>query len=270
MHLSPLSTLIVAVVLSGHLALSFSDDSFFPNCHRTFDCGSLRNISYPFTGGDLPDHCGLPEFRLTCRDNSYAELTVNSVTYRVLRINQTQKSLVLARSDLWSNTCPHRFVNSTFDPVFSPGSENQVLTLVYGCFPLRTYKPANEFSCIVSGVNATNAFYLVGPVPVDPILLIITKCNVTVTVPVDGDAAEMLTANQTTLADTLMKGFSVNYADPYSNQCSNCTYYGDLCGFDLNSSEPICICGDRRCNHRVVLEGKQQLLSIKERLSQRH
>ncbi|GFS36873.1 serine/threonine kinase family catalytic domain protein [Actinidia rufa] len=253
---SSLSLLAAALLLLLRAAASAAT---FPNCDRTFSCGSsLSRLTYPFTGGDRPAHCGPPQFRLTCRDNAYAELTAaDSVTYRVLQLNTTRKTLVLARSDLWNNTCPKKFLNSTLDPTaFSYGGETEDLCLVYGCSSLTNYTPYNQFNCVVSGANNSNAFYLVGPVPIDPILSIITTCFVTVTVPVIGDAARKLTGNRTTLRETLMEGFSVNYMNPYANHCSNCTNFGGQCGFDTNLSEPICICGgDQYCSVPIVTGG---------------
>ncbi|GFZ18929.1 protein kinase family protein [Actinidia rufa] len=246
--LSLLSPPLTALLLLLLLVSSAAAAATFPNCHRTFSCGSLQNLTYPFTGGERPDYCGPPEFRLTCRENTYAELTLDSVPYRVLEINQTQKTLVLARSDLWNNTCPQKFANSTIDSnVFNYDFDNQDLHLVYGCSSLLNYTPYNRFNCTVSGVNSSDAFYLVGPVPVDPILGVVTKCNVTITVPVASDAAGRLIGNQTTLTETLMKGFHVIYSDPYVYECSNCSWVGGRCGFDSNSSSPICICGDLQC-----------------------
>ncbi|PSS30596.1 Leaf rust 10 disease-resistance locus receptor-like protein kinase [Actinidia chinensis var. chinensis] len=247
----PLALLTAFLLLLLLLLFLFSSSAAaatFPNCQRTFSCGSLHNLTYPFTGGDRPDYCGPPEFRLTCRDDTHAELTLDSVPYRVLEINKTQQTLVLARSDLWNNTCPKKFDNSTTDSnVFNYDFDNQDLHLVYGCSSLLNYTPYNRFNCTVSGVNSSDAFYVVGPVPVDPILGNVTKCNVMITVPVASDAASRLIGNQTTLAETLMKGFHVIYKDPYVDECSNCTWIGGRCGFDANSSSPICICGDLQC-----------------------
>ncbi|XP_028123818.1 LEAF RUST 10 DISEASE-RESISTANCE LOCUS RECEPTOR-LIKE PROTEIN KINASE-like 1.4 isoform X1 [Camellia sinensis] len=253
----PILTALLLLLLLFSTLLMPSSSATFPNCHRNFTCGSLQNITYPFTGGERPHYCGPPEFHLTCRYNTYAELTTDSVTYRVLQINQTEQTLVLARSDLWNNTCPHRLVNSTLNSsVFSYGVGNEELTLFYGCNPLKNYTSHNQFSCAVSGINVTDAFYLVGPVPLDPVLQLITVCHVDVTVPVIGDAAGRLTGGQATLAETLMEGFNVNYSNQYATQCLNCTYFGNQCGFDSNLSLPICICdGDLPCPVRIVLLG---------------
>lgn len=103
------------------------------------------------------------------------------------------------------------------------------------------------FSCVVGGVNSSDAFYFVGPLPIDPILRIITRCYVIVKVPLSGDAAQRLTGNKTSLGEALREGFDVSYSNPYGGHCSNCSSIGGQCGFDDSLGEPICICGDRAC-----------------------
>ncbi|XP_059670612.1 LEAF RUST 10 DISEASE-RESISTANCE LOCUS RECEPTOR-LIKE PROTEIN KINASE-like 2.5 [Cornus florida] len=107
----------VPLLFSAHLTTSSAaDDVTYPNCTNTFTCGSLQNITYPFTGGDRQVHCGPPDFHLSCRDST-TEFTTNSVTYRVLQINQSEKALTLARSDLWNNTLSpeiHQFHSQFF------------------------------------------------------------------------------------------------------------------------------------------------------------
>ncbi|XP_059642129.1 LEAF RUST 10 DISEASE-RESISTANCE LOCUS RECEPTOR-LIKE PROTEIN KINASE-like 1.4 isoform X2 [Cornus florida] len=245
------STIVAAVlvVFSGYLTPSFCNDVTYSDCDPTFTCGSISNITYPFTGGDRPDSCGPPGFRLTCRDN-HTEFTTNSVTYRVLQINQTEKTITLARLDLWNNTCPPKFINSTLDStIFDTNLRNEDLTLFYGCSPPTISVEAhNLFNCSVSGLISSVAIYLIGPVPSDPIVQFIS-CNVSITVPVLREAGERLIGNRSTLTlrDVLMEGFSVNYSDPYDNQCSECTRLGGRCTFDSNSEQPVCMCSNGQC-----------------------
>ena len=110
-----------------------------------------------------------------------------------------------------------------------------------------TVTPHNQFSCDVSGVNSSDSYYLVGPVPSDPILRIVT-CFVSVEIPILREAARRLTGNLTTLPEALTEGFNVNYTDPYDGQCSHCVGSGGECGFDPNFSKPVCICGGGLCN----------------------
>ncbi|KAK2986780.1 hypothetical protein RJ640_011005 [Escallonia rubra] len=253
MPLSPTAALLLLLLttFAGHLPTSSSQDTTaFSNCNATFSCGPIQNITYPFTGGARPSYCGLPDFHITCNGGNYPELTANSLTYRVLTINQTQQSLTLVRLDLYNTTCPGEFRNSTFNStIFSYGREDQELNIFYGCnSSAMRYRPHNLFSCNVAGSNLSDAYYLVGAVPSDPILNLV-QCRVIVNLLVLRTTADRINSNQTSLGDALTEGFSLNYSDPYNGRCSDCVLFGGQCGFDSNSSRPICICqGDRLCD----------------------
>ncbi|KZV42238.1 putative serine/threonine-protein kinase-like [Dorcoceras hygrometricum] len=215
-------------------------------------CSIFANESSPLArpspspGGDRPSYCGLPEFSLTCREDSITELAHDSLVYRVLQLDQTQKTLILSRSDLFTTTCPSEFretiLNSSF---FSyEGIQNEDLSLFYGCnSSLMTRTPTNLFHCDSNGFSFTDAYYIIGPVPTDPILRIIS-CIVNITVPVSRDVGNLLSNSQLTLGEALTRGFGVNYVDPYEKLCSVCSRSGGRCGFDSGLDQPICICGD--------------------------
>ncbi|KAE9449462.1 hypothetical protein C3L33_18631, partial [Rhododendron williamsianum] len=188
-----------------------------PRLRPCFRLGSLQNITYPFTGGARPAYCGLPEFQLTCLNNTHTELTTDSVTYRVLSINQTLKTLTLAPSEFYK---PPALPNSLTPP---------------------------RFHRLASGRKPRPHFKLRVFLAVAGKLHVIARCTVTVAVKLNGDAAGRLTGNRTTLREALMSGFNVSYSDPYEHQCSNCSWVGGRCGFDSSSSLPICICGDVQC-----------------------
>lgn len=107
-------------------------------------------------------------------------------------------------------------------------------------------KPQNLFSCSIPGLNFTDPCYIVGPIPSDPILRFI-NCSVSVTVPILRCAGARLTSSEISLSEALMQSFSVNYSDPYENNCSDCTRVGGQCGFDSDLGQPVCVCGDRFC-----------------------
>lgn len=113
-------------------------------------------------------------------------------------------------------------------------------------------RPYNLFSCNSSGLNFTDAYYLVGPVPVDPILRIL-YCSVNVSVPLLRAAGNQLTALRLSLGQALMQGFSVNYSVPHERLCNECNNLGGDCGFDSVLSQPVCICGDRPCPFALTL-----------------
>ncbi|XP_076960725.1 LEAF RUST 10 DISEASE-RESISTANCE LOCUS RECEPTOR-LIKE PROTEIN KINASE-like 1.4 [Bidens hawaiensis] len=247
-------TVTVTVILIRFCALTVSlsepDFSPFPNCEGTFSCGNIDNLTYPFTGGNRPDHCGPPEFRLTCPDNTYPEIIIQSVNYRVLEVNLTEKTLVLARSDLWNNTCPGTFVNSTLDSTIfdAGGGKNVDLTIFFGCSssPM-VIQPQNRFYCDVGGVDLTDSYFLIGEVPIDPILKMI-HCTNGVTIPLLRTVGADLNRSLLTLAQALTCGFEVVYSDPYGDQCSMCSKLDGECGFDSTTAQSVCICNSRICS----------------------
>ncbi|KAK6279793.1 hypothetical protein POUND7_020060 [Theobroma cacao] len=221
------------------------NNTTFRNCNQTISCGPIPNLTYPFTGGPRPEYCGPPGFQLTCSNNTTLELLTDSVSYRVIQLDPRTQIMTLSRSDLYNNPipCMQNFTNTTLDStIFTPTSNNENLTFFYGCYSLNTssYKPPNMFTC-----NNSGAYYVVGPVPVDPAFKVI-QCNVSVTVPVLRSAANELVRNRSLLGEVLMEGFSVNYSIPYDDECAKCLDSGGDCGWF--SSRAICICGDRICD----------------------
>ncbi|KAF7811286.1 LEAF RUST 10 DISEASE-RESISTANCE LOCUS RECEPTOR-LIKE PROTEIN KINASE-like 1.4 [Senna tora] len=210
-----------------------------PICLTNFDCGTLQNIPYPFTGGHRPSRCGPPEFRITC-SSAVPLLNISSVSYRILRLDPVGRVLTLARTDLWNETCTRNFVNSTFDSVnFGYGSGNENLTLVYGCSrsPEIHTRPANLFECEFEG-NRNDSYSWVGPLPEDPVLAIV-DCVTRVEVPILQGEARRFLSNRSLLREVLMSGFNVNYSSPYENVCLKCVGYGGRVDLMTNPGYPF-------------------------------
>ncbi|KAG6394360.1 hypothetical protein SASPL_144944 [Salvia splendens] len=93
---------------------------------------------------------------------------------------------------------------------FDPPSNDQNITLLYGCtVPPSTPRLPNQFDC--SGNAAFDAFYVVGPVPRDPILKFI-HCNASISLLVLSEIGDRLAISQLSLGEALKQGFSVNYS----------------------------------------------------------
>ncbi|XP_030941074.1 LEAF RUST 10 DISEASE-RESISTANCE LOCUS RECEPTOR-LIKE PROTEIN KINASE-like 2.1 [Quercus lobata] len=206
-----------------------------------FDCGPFKNLSYPFTYELQPSqsHCGQPEFRLTnCAPTDSPELTISPLTYRVLRLNQANKTMTLARSDLWNNTClADQFNNSTIlnSTILDYTTDNEDLTIYYGCFFKFTEMrilPTNLFNCSSVNEEMSASFYITGRVPTDPILNI-TTCHVGVTLKILQTAAFQLTSKQASLREVLMEGFNVNYSNCISQPCPKPPDNGNNTGLKL-------------------------------------
>ncbi|XVF71590.1 hypothetical protein PTKIN_Ptkin12aG0050600 [Pterospermum kingtungense] len=243
----PLPFLLLLLFLSQTAAFPPPNATTLQGCNHTISCGSIRKLSYPFTGGSRPAYCGPPGFNLTCSNNTTLELLTDSLSYRVLKLDPQAQTMTLSRSDLYNNRapCTPKFINTTLNStIFTPTSDNQNITFFYGCHSLinSSYEPPNLFSCNNSGV-----YYIVGPVPIDPVFKIIECNNVSVTVPLLSSAVDKLVRNRSLLGEVLMEGFNVNYSIPQGDVCAKCVdESGGECG--LLSGRAVCICGDRICD----------------------
>lgn len=165
--------------------------------------------------------------------------------------------MILSRLDLYDTTCLQEFTKTTLNSTFFTFAEgNEDVTLFYGCSPLPVYKPENQFYCDVDG-DFDDAYYLIGPVPSDPILGIV-NCSVGVTVPILETTVDRLVANRSLLQEVLKEGFNVNYRVPFSDECGSCVDLGGACGFDSGSGQPLCVCGERICASSIADKKKKK------------
>ncbi|BFG25365.1 hypothetical protein CerSpe_116390 [Prunus speciosa] len=240
--------LLLFFFYSFEVTTSFPSNANLSNCSQAFDCGPLRNLSYPFTGGSRPAYCGPPEFHINCVKDS-PELTILSLSYRVLQLDPVRRNLKLARSDLWTSTCTDKVFNSTMKSEFFAYNESDDMdvTIFYGCnSTITTPKLSNWFHCN-NNLSFNDSYYLIGPVPLDPIMSTF-KCEIGITVPILKITAAKLVANRSLFQEAINEGFTVNYTNPYDNQCAQCLSVNGLCGFDSGSRRPVCICGNRVCD----------------------
>ncbi|KAF5198629.1 LEAF RUST 10 DISEASE-RESISTANCE LOCUS RECEPTOR-LIKE PROTEIN KINASE-like 2.1, partial [Thalictrum thalictroides] len=106
---------IIIINFFVNLPISFcADDPNFLACSQAFDCGNIRKISYPFWKSGRVEYCGHPDFELKCQDDDSAEIQFESVTYRVLRIDKSNRKLQLATTVSWNDNCPSTFDNISF------------------------------------------------------------------------------------------------------------------------------------------------------------
>lgn len=104
---------LIAAILLIHLpahAYDPGDQQRYQICSSPIPCANIPKMSYPFWGSIRPDYCGHPAFHLKSCGGEVAEITIMSHTYRVLEVNQMERTLRVARADL----CPAGR-NPTFD-----------------------------------------------------------------------------------------------------------------------------------------------------------
>ena len=245
-HYLALSSLITLFFFSTILPPSYCiDDERFVECSRPFDCGRIKNIPYPFLGGDRPDYCGFPAFKLTCRDNEYPIISFEELEFRVLNINQSHYIMTIARSDLWNIPClpAPKFIDTTLDFInfdyHTPTDQN--LTLFFGCpSEVSGLDGVNYFPC---GLDNT-AIYFVNE-SLTGIHELFEKCHGNIGVPVLGTA---LKNESLGLQNVLNQGFDVDYQNSWAITCLGCEDSGGTCGFNSSSHPFVCLCrdGDRQ------------------------
>lgn len=234
--------LIITIASRFHTCLC-ADNEQYVACGQLFQCANINAIGYPFWGENRPEYCGHPGFHLNNCQADAPLLTINSQSYRVLRIDNINRNVTIARADLWDTTCPEFFYNTTLDPtLFSPVSTNQILNLLYGCtfIPGQTQPLLHQFQCTL-GRTTSFVFYSIG------VGVSLITCNNTVTVPVSQRWAEALARPAASLNDlrqALASGFGLQWV-VNDMECKQCEISGGRCGSNLSSGSFACYCADR-------------------------
>ncbi|CAL5372496.1 unnamed protein product [Camellia sinensis] len=135
-----------------------ADDEQYANCSQLFQCANIPNIGYPFWGGNRPEYCGHQSFSLNCQGDAPL-ITVQTIPYRVLTIDDSRQTLKVIREELWQNSCPTELINATLDTAHCTYlSDYEDLMLYFGCQRLSanlTVIP-HWFDCSVDGMNNTD------------------------------------------------------------------------------------------------------------------
>ncbi|XP_039031350.1 LEAF RUST 10 DISEASE-RESISTANCE LOCUS RECEPTOR-LIKE PROTEIN KINASE-like 2.1 [Hibiscus syriacus] len=243
--LSPISfSLFSLCIFTVFQVCCANHDIHFTSC-APFDCGTIRNISYPFWTDHLhrPSYCGYGDegYKLECMENEPPVLTLSSQRFRVLNLNASFGLLTIQRVDL--NTCPREIlITDAFNYSFS--AEN--ITLFYGC-RLRGLQP---FSCTRDGREASPVFV------VDE-----NECDGStekVEIPVGKQAFHDLINGITSVNESLLQPFNMRYF-AYEEYCKLCKDSGGGCGSNetVSSGGFVCYCRDHphifRCDHHGVL-----------------
>ncbi|KAL0378055.1 UNVERIFIED_CONTAM: hypothetical protein Sradi_3111000 [Sesamum radiatum] len=205
----------------------------YQTCSQPFQCGSLREISYPFWGGNRPISCGYPDFLINCQSN-VPFLNISSTSYRVLDIDNPTRTLRVSREDLWETICPTLLFNTTlnfslFD--FSSAANDQNITLYYGCDTRGLFRGtptiSNQFNCSVNQSNSWGVYVAAEASGLQNSVL----CSSNIYVPVNRTAARGLanaTGSPDVLRDALRSGFTIQWSENNDN-CNGCARSGG-CG----------------------------------------
>ncbi|GKV16746.1 hypothetical protein SLEP1_g27342 [Rubroshorea leprosula] len=261
--------IIITFVLIHAPKYASSADERYVKCNRTFACGNIENIGYPFWDSDGPEYCGYPGFQLNCSDSTQ-EIRIGSATYNVLEIDNESRVLTVARTDYLDDLCPPSLINTTWNPdLFEFTRHTQVINLYYHCLPpppppapLTPPTPIpnpendeyfNHFTCNGYG-NTPCGYYLTRnlselPLPAHiAINGLLGRCGDRVVLVANQSEIQSLETSQNlseeTLVDALEKGFGLQW-NANNSLCDQCGGSGGLCGYDKVSNKFSCYCTDR-------------------------
>ncbi|XP_048129383.1 LEAF RUST 10 DISEASE-RESISTANCE LOCUS RECEPTOR-LIKE PROTEIN KINASE-like 2.7 [Rhodamnia argentea] len=247
-----------ALILVRAPAARGAVDPSYLSCSSTISCGVLQNASYPFWGLTRASYCGLPDFQVTCLDNTTPLLNISNQNFRVLQFNDTTKVMTVAREDYWNTICPTSFVNTTQEITssFSYTSDTlpSNLTLYYGCggFPNQTTiqitLPNCQFNCTINGTNVIGYFITKKVSDIANAAAFSSYfggCNSSVVLPATQSAIEEIQSSpsNTTVVSAIDEGFGLQWT--VDETCISCHASGGQCGRKNRSGEFLCYCQDK-------------------------
>ncbi|KAL0711813.1 hypothetical protein Bca4012_018791 [Brassica carinata] len=207
----------------------------YKRCSQPFRCGDQGGLLYPFW---IPEReaCGNLGFNLDC-SSGFAEITVSSVKFRILKTNYTPRIIRLARSDYIENLCPSNPLNGPFlQNALQLPTDTDLLIMLYGCkdlssliFSSQVYNYATEFHCKdqIEGVrnycvviNSSSTLFS-GRDGFDNLK---NNCTKDVSMPVSGSKLH-------SLKKTLEQGFELEL----KQDCSMCLESKGACGYNQAS-----------------------------------
>ncbi|XP_042962257.1 LEAF RUST 10 DISEASE-RESISTANCE LOCUS RECEPTOR-LIKE PROTEIN KINASE-like 2.1 [Carya illinoinensis] len=239
--------IILTLLLQLPPSYCIDDDLFYMEC--AYNCGSFRNIPFPFwIDDDRPDNCWHKdkEYELKCPNNEYPVLQFDELKFRVLNFIQFTSRMTIARVDLRDNLCPEKRLTTVLDYTwYDYSSTVKNITLFYNCS--RPSLPGIRFECSPGAWNISNYF-------VDDSWPGINRteftelCDpTTIKVPVSNSTFfndhEDSLDGATLLMKALEKGFEVEYNQSLMVACSGCELSGGRCGSNI-TSQFVCFCRD--------------------------
>ncbi|KAM1026490.1 hypothetical protein ACFX13_040117 [Malus domestica] len=237
---------LVTVILLSTPVLG-EDDHRYTECRRYYDCGLLKNISYPFWAAQgPPQHCGLEYYELTCREDQFPVMKIEDQDFLVLNFRQFY-TMTIARSDLWDTSCTDHIVNTTLDyDRFSYVPSVRNLTLLYGCQPGNMSVP-NGFACKAKGTDRDDISYYVDDNSSRIHVGNWASCYLNFRVPIRWEGVDFMPDTPNKLKQVLKQGFQVRYEAEWE-LCRLCVLSNGTCGSNSNSNSFVCYCGDGICS----------------------
>lgn len=259
--------LVLVLVLTNFPASLCRESKEFKLCSRTFNCGNLTGITYPFYGQDRPDYCGHPGFELLeCAQSQLPKLMIKSQKFLVIHINSSSSTITVAREDYYSRSgCPTSSNLANIEIDFSrfqytPVNEN--ITLLYSnCSSVCSNGPlkAMTFPCPVTSTQNFEVCYLTKKMISDH--NISETCPNRLFLPVhrSDDMAIDSSGQVMQVSFAAWHGFELKWSAD-NVVCEECLAKGGQCGHDWLSNKFFCFCTDEsKCPFSGSVPEKRQI-----------
>ncbi|XP_075661967.1 LEAF RUST 10 DISEASE-RESISTANCE LOCUS RECEPTOR-LIKE PROTEIN KINASE-like 2.1 [Castanea sativa] len=245
------------ITLSFFLAILppsyYAYDPRFVDCSRPYECGRIKDVSYPFWGVNRPEHCGRQGFKLECYDEEYPIIKFEKLEFLILNISESQNIMTIARWDLWNRSCPRTNLSTILNySIFDYTSAVRNITLFYDC-PSQVYTPIpvqNRFTCSLEGSDVNNYSYFVNETLAKIQFPFLEQCRGRIRVPIlrnsiIDESAGVVPA----LHEALKQGFDVDYNFLDKTACDGCMKSGGNCGYSNETHPFVCFCRDGERSH---------------------
>lgn len=261
------------VILASHGASDF--EIYYSNCNKNFSCGErVREIGYPFWGGDRPEYCGLLGLKLSCRDDKYPVLDVGlKYNFEVVDINQTSHGINIRREDLQVDSCPSKIFDAPLNnTIFDYGAETIDLHMFYNCSSDTKIAPENPSSrdnltCTSDDLGTRNVVFFGNESFRGYHYEELKSCKARIIVQVNNTVLEDFKKNVTKKAHDLLNPSFVVYYKINDIACNACKSWGGLCWSGDGIKEFTCLCRNGAYDYPCPKPGVCHFLLLYQLLS---
>ncbi|TYI11389.1 hypothetical protein ES332_A09G205000v1 [Gossypium tomentosum] len=129
------------------------DEPRLTQCFKSFDCGNVKSLVFPFWKEGSPEYCHQEGFEVTeCEDGHQPVISIGETKFRLVSVDLVNFRMTITREELWDQVCSSdasRITNVTLGYSFLRYSDkNQNLTFFYNCEPSVAAPPASaQFRC---------------------------------------------------------------------------------------------------------------------------
>lgn len=243
----PLQTLfalsIVILITTCYADNNSSNTSSTTTLCAPSHCGNI-SIHYPFwLRSQHTEFCGYPDFGLECSEGK-AIINLPSDTYYVTDINYETHSITLVDIDILNQQCPRarHNVSLTNNIPLSFSSLDLNLSFYFNCSSKYPSSSVDPIGCWkISGDNRESYVFVAGDegdLGSDDL-----HCEEHVVVTVKDDEIDIGGGGLINgFGDAMKKGFVLDWRR--AADCAQCEVSGGYCGYDQNTKQSTCICGN--------------------------